>query len=135
MALYGACVAFCDGLGYEDVVCTWVWPDLADIEFLDADFVEFQGGIVEVQEVLGGVAFSLFVPEGAMGGFAYVQFFAGNIGEYFHAFWVWVFEVGFSFIDDSRPQYPVREVGDGIVVRDDRFFFQSRISASWRCVQ
>ncbi len=90
---------------------------------------------MDVDVVAGCVVFPIGTPVGVMGCPSDMGVFSFLVGVYFNVVWIGVFDMLSYPKDNSRPQNPFREIGDGFVVRNCGRSIQSMISASWRLLQ
>lgn len=90
---------------------------------------------MDVDVVAGCVVLPIGTPVGMVGCPSDMGVFAFLVGVDLYVVRVRVFDMLSYPEDNSRPQNPFREVGDGFVVRNCGRSVQSMISASWRLLQ
>jgi hypothetical protein len=90
---------------------------------------------MDVDVVAGCVVLPIGTPVGVMGCPSDMGVFPFLVGVYLDVVRVRVFDMLSYPKDNSRPQNPFREIGDGFVVRNCGRSIQSMISASCRLLQ
>lgn len=90
---------------------------------------------MDIDVVAGCVVLPVGTPVGMVGCPSDMGVFAFLVGVDLYVVRVRVFDMLSYPKDNSRPQNPFREVGDGFVVRNCGGSVQSMISASWRLLQ
>ena len=90
---------------------------------------------MDVDVVAGCVVLPIGTPVSVMGCPSNMGVFPFLVGVDLYMVWVRVFDMLSYPKNNSRPQNPFREIGDGFVVRNCGGSIQSMISASWRLLQ